>query len=186
MTRASDSETSDDEGAPPEPSTAPESGATRGTAADAGSDRGAEARSGDAVLERELAFLIRLLESAQRRQSYPLERAHYLLLILLEAGGPQPVARLAARLALDDSTVTRQLAAMEQAGLLEKQPNPADRRSVLIRATARGIQAAEAMRAMRRERLALLFRSWDARERRTFGTLLTKFNASLSDYLLAD
>ena len=181
MTRASDSEASDDEGVTHEPPAVPELGAGSGTAADAGTDKG-----GDAVLERELAFLIRLLESAQRRQSYPLERAHYLLLILLEAGGPQPVARLAARLALDDSTVTRQLAAMEQAGLLEKQPNPADRRSVLIRATARGIQAAEAMRAMRRERLALLFRSWDARERRTFGTLLTKFNASLSDYLLAD
>lgn len=144
----------------------------------------AETEASDvAVLERELVVLTRLLEAAQRRTSYPLERAHYLVLSLVEEHGAQSIGGLAARLALDDSTVTRQVAAMERAGLLEKQQNPVDRRGMMIEATERGLKEMHRMRALRLERIGRLMRRWDSAERRRFGTLLSAFNGSLLEHI---
>jgi DNA-binding MarR family transcriptional regulator len=144
----------------------------------------AATEAGDiAVLERELVVLTRLLEAAQRRTAYPMERAHYLVLSLVEAHGPQSIGGLAARLALDDSTVTRQVAAMERAGLLEKQQNPIDRRGMMIEATAHGLKEMRRMRTLRLDRIGRLMRRWDSAERRRFGTLLSAFNASLLDHI---
>lgn len=144
----------------------------------------ATTETGDiAVLERELVVLTRLLEAAQRRTSYPLERAHYLVLSLVETHGPQSIGGLASRLALDDSTVTRQVAAMERAGLLEKQPNPLDRRGTLIDATPHGVKEMRRMRTLRLERIGRLMRRWDGADRRRFGALLAAFNTTLLDHL---
>jgi DNA-binding MarR family transcriptional regulator len=90
------------------------------------------------ALERELAYLVRMLEAVQRKQHYPLERAQYMLLELLRENGPQPVANLAERLVLDSSTVARQVASMEQQELIDRIPNPDDGRSMLVRATQLG------------------------------------------------
>ena len=135
------------------------------------------------IAEQELVLLTRLLEAAQRRRSYPLERAHYLVLSTLDEAGPQSVGGLAGRLALDDSTMTRQVAAMERSGLLEKVPNPADGRGTLIHATPAGDAAMRSMRAMRCDRVARLLRDWPAAERCQLARLLERFNASLLDYL---
>ena len=137
------------------------------------------------VLEQELAQLVRALEAVQRRRSYPLERAQYILLTLLEAKGPQPIAELAASLLLDDSTVTRQVAAMEAQALIDRRPNPKDGRSILIHATRRGLAVAKRMRALRMDRITQLFGDWDEAEREAFATLLVKFNASLRRSLAA-
>jgi DNA-binding MarR family transcriptional regulator len=132
-----------------------------------------------AVLERELAFLVRALEAIQRKRNYPLERAQYLLLGLLEQNGPQSVAALAERLLLDDSTVTRQVAAMEQQTLVDRVPNPGDGRSTLIRATRHGIRTAAQMRDMRTGRIALLFDDWVEPDRAALASQLAKLNVSL-------
>ncbi|MDQ1625550.1 MAG: hypothetical protein QOJ49_1048, partial [Actinomycetota bacterium] len=46
------------------------------------------------LVETELLLLARWLEANQRRQSYPMDRAAYLLLRRLDADGPQRVAEL--------------------------------------------------------------------------------------------
>jgi DNA-binding MarR family transcriptional regulator len=130
-------------------------------------------------LESELAHFVRAMEAIQRKRSYPLERAHYLLLRLLEREGPLPIAGLAEELLLDDSTVTRQVATMEQHRLIERLPNPQDGRSVLIRATRHGLATTAQMRDMRLGRIALLFDGWSGKERSSFAAQLTRFNAAL-------
>ncbi len=132
-----------------------------------------------AVLEGELGQLARVLEAMQRKRAYPLERAQYLLLRLLETQGPTSTAALADLLLLDDSTVTRQLAAMETADLIGRKPNPNDRRSSLIHATRHGLSVARKMRRMRLDRIAHLLEDWSAGERDKLAALLTKLNGAL-------
>ncbi len=135
------------------------------------------------VLERELGQLARVLEAMQRKRNYPLDRAQYLLLRLLEEQGPVSTTALAGLLLLDDSTVTRQLAAMETADLIGRAPNPKDRRSTLIHPTKHGLSVARKMRRMRLERIAHLVESWTTGERDKLAVLLTKLNGALKGSL---
>ncbi|MBB5048302.1 DNA-binding MarR family transcriptional regulator [Rhodopseudomonas rhenobacensis] len=139
-----------------------------------------------AAIEAEMSWLARGLEAAQRRRDYPLDRAQYLLLLIVQAHGPQTVMALADRLLLDGSTVTRQVAVMEERGLIERHANPADGRSMLIRETASGARDALKMREMRLRRMHNLFKGWSAAEREAFATLLGKFNTSLTTSLRAE
>jgi len=130
-----------------------------------------------ARIEPELARLARALEAAQKRRAYPLERAHYLLIGVLEQEGPQPVGELARVLLLDDSTVTRQLAAMTELGLLRRIRNKVDRRVSVVDITAKARSLAAETRARRRARIDVLLSGWDESERTQFATLLERFNA---------
>lgn len=73
-----------------------------------GEGRGeAQADAQGAAVEYELMFLNRALEALQRKRSYPLERAEFLILRTLSEGGAATVGGLAKALLLDDSTMTR-------------------------------------------------------------------------------
>jgi DNA-binding MarR family transcriptional regulator len=103
------------------------------TKAKAGGEAQADAQA--AAVEYELMFLNRALEALQRKRSYPLERAEFLILRTLSEGGAATVGGLAKALLLDDSTMTRQVAALEGKGLVKRTPNPADRRAGMLAAT---------------------------------------------------
>jgi DNA-binding MarR family transcriptional regulator len=132
-----------------------------------------------AVIERELVFLARWLEAAQRKQSYPMERASYLLLLRLESDGPQRVAHLAAALGLDGSTVTRQLAALDANGWVERSPDPGDARATVVAATPAGLAAMDDLRRYRTERVRALFAGWTAEEQAQLGEVLGHLNEVL-------
>ncbi len=129
-------------------------------------------------LEPELGSLMRRLEMSYRRGRYSLERAHYLLLSLLQEGGLS-TGEIAERLGLDHSTVVRQVAAIEQLGLASRSTNPHDRRSVVVEATAAGKDAAREMREKRRARLEAMLSGWSQTELTQFADLLERFNQAL-------
>lgn len=133
------------------------------------------------ALEYELAFLVRRLEAARRRFNFGLERAHYLLLILLERQDRQSVGSLAEQVNLDASTVTRQVAAMKQAGLVDKLGNPDDRRGGFVTITDAGREAAARVRDRRLERVGKAFSDWTEQERREFARLTARFNDAMRD-----
>ncbi len=133
-------------------------------------------------LERELAFFARRLEAVHRKRGYPLERAHYLLLLQLREG-PASVTDLAHHLDLDDSTVTRQIAAMQRRRLIRRVKNPADGRSTLIERTRLGAESAETMRLARLGRIETLFGAWKQADRDKFAQMLAQVNLALSDSL---
>jgi DNA-binding MarR family transcriptional regulator len=60
------------------------------------------------------------------------------LLVCDEADQPQTVRGLALKLNVAKPVITRAVDKLEEMGLLERRPDPADRRSVLIRATKGG------------------------------------------------
>lgn len=136
------------------------------------------ASPGTQAIEHDLAVLVRALEGLYRSRKYPLERAQYLLLLALREGA-RPSGDLAATLALDHSTVTRQLAALEKGGLIARRPNPLDGRSALIEATAAGRARCAEMQVLRLRRLKEMLADWSEPERQRFAADIARFNAQV-------
>ena len=135
--------------------------------------------SSTAVIEHQLVMLARWLEAAQRKHSYPMDRASYLLLLRLERDGPQRVAALAASLGLDGSTVTRQLAALDSRGWVQRSTDPLDARVTVVEATSAGLTAVDDLRRLRQGRIDALFGDWSAAERAELGRVLGHLNEVL-------
>lgn len=134
-------------------------------------------------IESNLCYLARWLEANHRRRSHPLERAHYLLLTLLSESSPQSSGNLAAQLGLDSSTVTRQVKAMMNLGLLERLPDPCDRRGCLIQVTDLGLEKFEQMQLIRRDNIEKIFHDWNEKSKSELGALLEKLNNSICSNL---
>lgn len=68
--------------------------------------------------------------------------------------GPMPATRLAAHELLQPQSLTRTIAALEQRRYIARQPNPADRREIILSLTPHGLRALSADMEKRREWLA--------------------------------
>ena len=133
------------------------------------------------VIELELLKLVRHLETFGRRSSLyrQLDRAGYLALRTIADLGPLSTKALATALNLDASTVTRQLAALETGGFVDRRPDPNDRRSSTIALTAEGRLMMGGVEQERRQGIGALVHAWDDRERSLLGRMLNKLNSSL-------
>ncbi|WP_265523531.1 MarR family winged helix-turn-helix transcriptional regulator [Oerskovia flava] len=109
----------------------------------------------------------------------PLDRAAYLLLQELGVHGPQNVQGLAARMGLDPSTVTRQVAALEAAGHVHRTRDPQDRRAVVAEPTPVGLQALAAHRAARAEHYGDVLAQWSRLDRALLAEMLERLNDDL-------
>lgn len=98
--------------------------------------------------------------------------------ILLEAGEPLPLSRLAARLACVKSNVTQLVDRLETEGLVARVDDPNDRRSVLASITDLGrIRFGEGSRVMQTVD-AQLFSGLDAEDRSRVEALLASLAAT--------
>ena len=133
------------------------------------------------VIELELLKLVRHLETFGRRSALYLhiDRAGYLALRTIEDLGPLSTKALATELNLDASTVTRQIAALETGGFVDRRPDPSDRRSSTILLTAEGRRMMAGVEQERRQGIEALVDAWDDRERALLGRVLRRLNASL-------
>jgi DNA-binding MarR family transcriptional regulator len=135
------------------------------------------------VVETEMALLQRGLERLARRADIhrELDRASYLVARTLEATGPISLKELAGRLGVDATTVTRQVAAMEAVGLVDRSLEPDDGRISLIELAPTGQGKMRAERAMRRERVQEMLASWPKRDQVELGRLVGKLNDAICD-----
>ncbi|QNN53322.1 MarR family winged helix-turn-helix transcriptional regulator [Nocardioides mesophilus] len=107
-----------------------------------------------------------------------LERSAYGILCQLADEGPQRLGSLAAAFGLDPSTITRQVRALETAGLAARTPDATDRRAAILDLTPEGREALTRTRAHRRSRMEQIMSSWSQTDREEFGRLLEQFNSS--------
>ncbi|MFC3572062.1 MarR family winged helix-turn-helix transcriptional regulator [Streptomyces yaanensis] len=102
----------------------------------------------------------------------------YTLLGHLEESGGCRATDLAAHYALDKSTVSRQVAALERAGLIERRLDPDDHRVQVLHLTEAGTrilaQVTESRREAFRERLA----GWSREDLDRFAGYLLRYNAA--------
>lgn len=151
------------------------------------SEAGESARD---VLERVERELTRLVRRAQRVHLHtegpvqPLERSAYTILGFLHDEGPMRNAALAALLHLDASTVSRQVAALQRAGLIAREVDPDDGRACRLRLTPGGQRAVASTRLARRSALRELIGSWPEGDQQALAVLLERLNAGLDAKLV--
>jgi DNA-binding MarR family transcriptional regulator len=128
--------------------------------------------SGDAsALAARLASLSTILgrELARADLGDGLTRARLSALALLVLGGPRRLGELAAAERVRPPTMTRLVRAMEADGWVERTPDPVDRRSIVIRATAAGEARLEQSRRQQLAPLAAAIEALDPPDRRSIG-----------------
>lgn len=129
------------------------------------------------TIQREMTVFARRARAAAGRMHPELSLVSYTLLGHLEESGGCHATDLAAHYALDKSTVSRQVAALERAGLIERRPDAEDQRVLELHLTEAGrrilAQVTESRRAAFRERLA----DWPAEDLARFADYLVRYNA---------
>jgi DNA-binding MarR family transcriptional regulator len=135
------------------------------------------------TIEREIAIFGRRAEAI--RIAYlshsDFDRSTYLLLRQLEHEGPLAIKALADALLLDISTASRQTAALETKGFVEKLSDPNDARVKLLQITELGRQELLAFAKAREAFYAGLLEDWNEEECRQFGESLARFNRTMEE-----
>lgn len=90
------------------------------------------------------------------------------------------VSDLADLLRLDLSSVSRQVAALEREGWVERERDPADSRAQLLRVSDAGREVVQRVRADRAALLHELLPDWTDAQLRSFADLLRRFSADVA------
>jgi DNA-binding MarR family transcriptional regulator len=133
-------------------------------------------------IEQQMTILLRRVQSIHISTSsgeMELDRSAYGILCRLADEGPQRLGALATAFGLDPSTITRQVQALERAGMVVRTTDHDDRRASILDLTEEGREVLEHTRQYRRARLQQVLAHWTDEERRTLGELLHKFNDSI-------
>ncbi|WP_035968119.1 MarR family winged helix-turn-helix transcriptional regulator [Kutzneria albida] len=148
-----------------------------------GDEDAADRREAAQAVERELSVLFgraRSISLQLAAEVHPgLDSASYALLLHLFDAGPVRAAEIVERTGLDKSTVSRQIARLEELGLLERAVDLADGRARIVQLTGTGHDRLEAIRQDRRQRLREKFADWSTEDVRTFSSLLSRLNEAL-------
>lgn len=135
------------------------------------------------ALERELTVLLRRARANQgemAREVHPdLESSAYGLLVRLGACGGQRATELAAYIGVGKATMSRQLRALEQLGLVAREPDPADGRAWLVTLTSEGQERVGRVREARRARYARRLADWNPHEVTELARLLHELNRGM-------
>lgn len=129
------------------------------------------------TIQREMTVFARRARASAGRLHPELSLVSYTLLGHLEESGGCRATDLAAHYALDKSTVSRQVAALERARLVERRLDPDDHRVQVLELTEDGRRildrVTDSRRAAFRERLA----DWPEEDLRRFAGYLERYNA---------
>ncbi|WP_051515839.1 MarR family winged helix-turn-helix transcriptional regulator [Candidatus Blastococcus massiliensis] len=99
------------------------------------------------------------------------------LLLPLEEDGDQRCSVLAARAGIDVSVASRQLAALERSGYVQRRPDPCDGRATLFHLTALGADALAGTRAVRADWALEVLSGWDEDDARRLTDLIDRLAA---------
>ncbi|MBH5336969.1 MarR family transcriptional regulator [Streptomyces pactum] len=134
------------------------------------------------ALERELAVFLRRARASSgemAREVHPeLEPAAYGLLVRLADAGPQRATDLAAYFGVGKATMSRQLRALEELGLVTRAPDPADGRAFLVELTPEGRERFRRVREARRNQYAQRLAAWERSEVAELARLLRRLNGT--------
>ncbi|HLM03880.1 MAG TPA: MarR family transcriptional regulator [Blastococcus sp.] len=132
-------------------------------------------------LEREIASLLRRARAISARLSaelHPdLDGAAFGLLALLEDAGPLRAGDVVARLGLDKSTVSRQVASLVDLGLVDRSPDPVDGRAQVLTPSAEGSARLARIRSARRARWEDDMSDWPEEDVARLAELLARLNS---------
>lgn len=140
-------------------------------------------------IEQHLTTLFRRVQKIHvftSRGEFDLDRSGYGILCRIADEGPQRLGSFATAFGLDPSTITRQVQALERAGLAVRHADPGDRRAALLSLTDEGRTAVHETRTHRRRRLEQVLADWTPADRRDFARLVGQFNESTDRLITAE
>jgi DNA-binding MarR family transcriptional regulator len=136
------------------------------------------------VIGRQLGLFLRLVERMYadlKVDGLDLDRAAYVLLGRIASEGPARLTTLADDVRLDLSTVSRQVAALEAAGLVARTTDSSDRRASVIEATQTGSATFARNRDIWYSTMRELLADWTPEERSQFAALFIRLNEKIAD-----
>jgi DNA-binding MarR family transcriptional regulator len=128
----------------------------------------------------------RLIRQATHRPPWPgfqgLDKAAFVLIASLVLRGPLRAGALAEAVHSDPSTISRQVAALVQQGLVERRPDQHDGRASVLAVTAEGQRVFDGFQRARCEHLAQMLAAWPDDDLLRLIELLERLNAAFEDY----
>jgi DNA-binding MarR family transcriptional regulator len=128
-------------------------------------------------IQRELTAFARRARSLASQIHPSLTLVTYTLLDHLRECGGCRGTDLAAHFMLDKSTVSRQVAALEKLGLVERSTDPEDLRGQIIRASAAGEKLLGDVREQRQQAFLERLADWPDDDLERFSDYLSRYNA---------
>jgi DNA-binding MarR family transcriptional regulator len=129
------------------------------------------------TIQREMTSFARRARSSAGRMHPELSLVSYTLLGHLEERGGGRSTDLAAHYALDKSTVSRQVAALEQSGLIERRMDPEDHRVQVLHLTDTGRELLDRVTRRRRAAVQERLAGWSEEDLERFAGYLERYNA---------
>ncbi|WP_170304334.1 MarR family winged helix-turn-helix transcriptional regulator [Duganella radicis] len=114
----------------------------------------------------------------------PLERALLPLLVRIDRRGPIGVVELADLVGRDYTTVSRQVARLDELGLVVRRAGTRDKRVREAEVTELGREMADAIDRMREELVGELMADWTNAERRDLARLLKRMAADMNEWVV--
>jgi DNA-binding MarR family transcriptional regulator len=134
-------------------------------------------------IEDEFGVLLRRLKrvvAERARAIHPdLQGASYILLGWLRDNPPVRASAIVEAFGTDKGALSRQLQHLEDLGLVERTPDPADGRATLVSTTAEAVRRLVEVDAQRRVALDRGLGDWSVAELEEFARQLGRYNASL-------
>lgn len=128
--------------------------------------------------------LVRYARRADARLGVPPARLSALSVLVF--GGDRTISELADAEQVSLATISRVVDGLEESGLARRAPNPADARSVVVRATAKGRRLMARGRQARVERLTRVLHAVPAAERPTVERAVALLRDALAEVLVAE
>ncbi|MFI9721018.1 MarR family winged helix-turn-helix transcriptional regulator [Streptomyces sp. NPDC052396] len=130
------------------------------------------------TIQRELTKFARRARATAARMHPELSLVSYTLLTHLQDQQGCRATDLAAHYLLDKSTVSRQVAGLEQLGLVERRVHPDDQRVQVLHLTEHGIHTLEQVTTSRRTAFQQRLADWNEDDLARFAAYLLRYNAS--------
>jgi len=118
-----------------------------------------------------------ILFNQQVAERYRLQLTDMQCINVLDLLGPSTPGKLAERTGLSTGGVTVMLDRLEKAGYVKREPNPADRRSLLVRVNPKKLEKVNASYNIINERMAELYASTPESELRTVMEFFKRMNS---------
>src|SRR4051794_25042710 len=134
-------------------------------------------------LEQEVGVMVRRLRRIIRERAqgvHPdLQSSSYLMLSWLSEHGAQRASAMVDAFGIDKGAISRQIQHLDELGLVERSPDPADGRATLVSATPDALVRLAAVHDERRRWLDERLRDWSDEDLTAIVQLLGKYNKAL-------
>lgn len=135
------------------------------------------------IVQRELTAFARRARATAARMHPELSLVSYTILAHLEEQQGCRATDLATHYMLDKSTVSRQVAALEKLGFIERRVDDKDHRVQVLHLAPGGKEVLTSARRSRQESIQARLAAWDPEDLERFARYLVRYNADAAAHL---